>query len=250
MLDFQVTDGIAWLTLRRPAVLNAINEEMANIFCCRVEELESRSDARVVVTRGEGRAFCAGSDLRELAPLSADEAAKYELRFAKIFSALDRLPQPTIAMLHGHVLGGGLGLAIYHDFRIASATACLGMPEVELGWIPPWSVGRLAAIVGFAKARWLLMTCSSITGAEAANIGLVNEAVAENRLLDRVEQLAKRLAAMPAEGLTQTKRMLNRMSPLQQFEWDVAASQAFRDCYSKPEAQKCIADFVARKNRH
>jgi enoyl-CoA hydratase len=250
MLDLQVTDGIAWLTLQRPTILNAINEEMANSFCRRIEELQSRSDVRVLVTRGEGRAFCAGSDLRELAPLSAEQATKYELRFAEIFSALDRLPQPTVAMLHGHVLGGGLGLAMYHDFRIASTTACLGMPEVELGWIPPWSVGRLAEIVGFSKARWLLMTCSSITGAEAATIGLVNEAVSETQLLARVEQLTKRFAAMPAEGLRQTKKLLNRMSPLRQFEWDVAASEAFRQCYSKPEAQKCIADFVARKNKH
>ena len=96
----------------------------------RIEELEHRPDVRVVVTRGEGRAFCAGSDLRELVPLSAADAAHYELRFARIFSALDRLPQPTIAVLHGHVLGGGLGLALYHDFRIAAATASLGMPEV------------------------------------------------------------------------------------------------------------------------
>jgi enoyl-CoA hydratase/carnithine racemase len=138
---------------------------------------------------------------------------------------------------------------MYHDFRIASTTACLGMPEVELGWIPPWAVGRLAEIVGFSAARWLLMTCNSITGAEAATRGLVNEAVPETQLLARAEQLAKRLAAMPAEGLTQTKRILNRMSPLRQFEWDVAASEAFRDCYSKPEAQKCIAGFVARKNK-
>src|SRR5208283_542077 len=186
MLDLHVTDGIAWLTLSRPAVLNAINDEMAKMFRSRVEELESRTDVRVVVTRGEGRAFCAGSDLRELAPLSAEEAAEYELRFATIFSSLDRLPQPTIAMLHGHVLGGGLGLALYHDFRIASATACLGMPEVELGWIPPWSVGRLAEIVGFSTARWLLMTCTSITGAQAAALGLVNEAVPEAQLHARV----------------------------------------------------------------
>jgi len=249
MLDFQITAGVAWLTLRRPEVLNAINEEMANAIHGRVEELENRSDVRVVVTRGEGRAFCAGSDLRELAPLSAKDATKYELRFARIFSSLDRLPQPTIAVLHGHVLGGGLGLAMYHDFRIASATARLGMPEVELGWIPPWSVGRLAEVVGFSTARWLLMTCITVTGAEAATMGLVNEAVAENQLVPRVEQLVKHLAAMPAEGLAQTKRMLNRMSPLRQFEWDAAASEAFQDCYSKPEAQKCIADFIARRNK-
>ena len=64
MLDLQVKDGIAWLTLQRPAVLNAINQELANSFLARIEELEKRSDVRVVITRGEGRAFCAGSDLR------------------------------------------------------------------------------------------------------------------------------------------------------------------------------------------
>jgi enoyl-CoA hydratase/carnithine racemase len=249
MLDFQVTDGVAWLTLRRPAVLNAMNAEMAGLLNWRIEELEKRSDVRVVVTRGDGRAFCAGSDLRELAPLSPAEAAKYELRFAEVFSAFDRLPQATIAVLHGHVLGGGMGLALYHDFRIASATASLGMPEVELGWTPPWSVGRLVEIVGFEKARWILTTCTTMTGAEAANIGLVDQAVPDDQLAPRAEQLAKRLAAMPPEGVAQTKRLLNRMSPLRRFEWDKAASEAFKDCYAKPEAQIRVAEFLARKGK-
>jgi enoyl-CoA hydratase len=249
MLDLQVTEGVGRLTLKRPQVLNAINEELAAQFCARIEELEHRSDVRVVITHGEGRAFCAGSDLHELAGQSAADATKYELRVASIFSGLDRLPQPTIAALHGHVLGGGLGLAVYHDFRIASETASLGMPEVELGWAPPWSVGRLAEVVGFSTARWLLLTCQPIAGAEAAKIGLVNEAVPETQVMARAEELAKRMAAMPAEGLKQTKFLLNRMSPLRQFEWDEAAAKAFEDCYSKPEAQQRITDFVAKRSR-
>jgi len=249
MLDLQVKDGIAWLTLQRPAVLNAINQELANSFLARIAELKKRSDVRAVITRGEGRAFCAGSDLRELAPFSAEQAAAYELGFAQIFSALDRLAQPTISALHGHVLGGGLGLALYHDFRIASHTACLGMPEVELGWTPPWAMGRLADVVGFQKARWILLDCATMTGVEAAEIGLVDEAVADDQLLTHVETLARRLASMPAEGIKRTKMLLNRMSPLRRFEWDAAASDAFRECYEKPEAQKKVADFLKRKKR-
>jgi len=249
MLDLQVEDGIAWLTLQRPAVLNAINQELANSFLARIEELKKRSDVRAVITRGEGRAFCAGSDLRELAPFSAEQAARYELGFAQIFSALDRMAQPTISALHGHVLGGGLGLALYHDFRIASHTACLGMPEVELGWTPPWAMGRLADVVGFQKARWILLDCATMTGVEAAEIGLVDEAVADDQLLTHVETLARRLASMPAEGIKRTKMLLNRMSPLRRFEWDAAASDAFRECYEKPEAQKKVADFLKRKKR-
>lgn len=247
MLDFQVKDGIAWITLQRPEVLNALNREMAEQFLDRVEEIEKRTDVRVVITRGEGRGFSAGSDLRELATLSPMEASQYELRFAEIFSTLDRIPQPTIAALHGHVLGGGLGLALYHDFRITSESASLGMPEVELGWTPPWAMGRLADVVGFSKARWMLMTCGAMTGAQAAEIGLVNESVPVDRVLDRVEELARRFVAMPAEGLARTKSMLNRMSSLRGFDWDVAASEAFQHCYEKPEAQKRIADFLVKK---
>lgn len=249
MLDLQVKDGVAWLTLQRPAVLNAINRELANLFLARIEELEKRSDVRAIITRGEGRAFCAGSDLRELAPFSAEQAATYELGVAQIFSVLDRMAQPTLCALHGHVLGGGLGLALYHDFRIASHTARLGMPEVELGWTPPWAMGRLADVVGFQKARWILLDCATLTGVEAAEIGLVDETVADDQLLTRVEQLARRLAAMPAEGIKRTKMLLNRMSPLRRFEWDRAASDAFRECYEKPEAQEKVADFLAKKNR-
>jgi enoyl-CoA hydratase/carnithine racemase len=249
MLDLQVGDGVAWITLKRPQVLNAINKEMADLFLQKLEEVEKRSDVRVVITRGEGKGFCSGSDLRELAPLAPVDATRYELEFAKVFCTLDRLPQPTIVMLHGHALGGGLGLALYHDFRIAASTASLGMPEVELGWAPPWAMGRLAEIVGFAKARWILMTCNTMTGAEAAQIGLVDEAVPEDQLLAKAEQLAKKLAAMPPEGLKQTKLVLNRMSTLRRFDWDAAASEAFRVCYEKPEAQKRITDFVARKKK-
>lgn len=250
MLKFQVKDGIAWFTLQRPEVLNAINREMADEFLSRLEEVEKRSDVKVVVTRGEGRAFSAGSDLRELAPMSPREAAQYELQFAQIFSTLDRIPQPTIAALHGHVLGGGLGLALYHDFRIASETAQLGMPEVELGWTPPWAVGRLTDIVGFARARWILVTCDNLTGTEAADLGLVNESVPEDRLLSRVEELAQKLVSMPSEGIARTKSLLNRMSPLKRAEWDTAASEAFRDCYEKPEAQKRMAEFLSKKKKN
>jgi len=247
MLDFQVRDGVAWLTLERPEVLNAINRGMANALRLRLEELEYRPDVRVVVTRGAGRAFSAGSDLRELAPLAPSDAAQYELEFANIFAMLDQLPQPTIAMLHGHALGGGLGLALYHDFRIASVTASLRMPEVELGWIPPWAVGRLIEIVGFAQARWLLLSAKVLTGADAAALGLVNEALPENQLLSAVEKLAAKLAAMPPEGVRRTKMYLNQLSPLRSLKHDETASEEFRDCFSKPEAQERMRDFLERK---
>ncbi|MEO6053334.1 MAG: enoyl-CoA hydratase/isomerase family protein, partial [Chthoniobacterales bacterium] len=168
MVELHVQDGVAWLTLKRSEARNALNSALIQGFADHLNDLRTRKDVRVIVTRGEGPSFCAGSDLRELAPLSPAEAAASEREVAKALSILDTLPQPTIAMMHGHALGGGLGLAIYHDFRIAAKDTIISMPEVALGWTPPWGIGRLMDIVGNAKTRWLLLTSSPITGAHAA----------------------------------------------------------------------------------
>lgn len=246
-VDLEVSAGVAWLTLNRPAVLNALDRESVRELAARIRELSGRDDVRVVVTRGAGRAFCAGSDLRDLAPLSPAEAADAEREHGAAFALLDALPWPTIAMLHGYVLGGGLGLALYHDFRIASAGATFGMPEVELGWTPPWAMGRLVDLAGGASARWLSMTGERLSAEEARAIGLLNDVVEEDRLAARVEALAARLAAMPPEGLRQTKALISRMSPLRAPEWDEAAARAFEECWGKPEARANVRAFLERR---
>ena len=246
-VNLEVSAGIAWLTLNRPAVLNALDRASVREFAARLRELAGREDVRVVVTRGAGRAFCAGSDLRDLAPLSPAEATDAEREHAATFALLDALPWPTIAMLHGYVLGGGLGLALYHDFRIAAASTTLGMPEVELGWTPPWAMGRLVDVVGGASARWLAMAGERISADDARAIGLVNQTVPDDRLAERVEAFARRLAAMPPEGLRQTKALINRMSPRRAAEWDEAAARAFEVCWGRPEARANVERFLARR---
>jgi enoyl-CoA hydratase len=249
VVELSVSDGIAWLTLNRPGKLNALDWAMVRALAEQLRELRERSDVRVVVTRGAGRAFCAGSDLADLAPLAPAEARVVEEEHAASCALYDALPQPTIAALHGHVLGGGLGLALYHDFRIASTTATLGLPEVELGWTPPWAVGRLVDVVGGASARWLSLACVRVSGAEAKGLGLVHEAVPEPELSERVEELARRLAALPPAGVRETKALLVRMSPLRSAAWDRAAAEAFERCYGTPEAEANVAAFLARRKR-
>ena len=181
--------------------------------------------------------------------MSPAEAAAAEQEQAGAFALLDTLPQPTIAMLHGYVLGGGLGLALYHDFRIASTSAVLGMPEVELGWTPPWGIGRLVDTVGGANARWLAMTCVRVAGEEAKTLGLVSEVVPDEQLAEQVEALAQRLAVLPPAALRYTKVLINRISPLRSAQGDAAASEAFEICYATDEARANVAAFLARRNR-
>ena len=249
VVELSVADGVARLTLRRPDVLNAIDGAITDQFATLVKELRERDDVRVVVTQGEGRAFCAGSDLHYIAPMFPAEAAAAELEQGETFALLDDLPQPTIALLHGYVLGGGVGIALCHDFRIAGASAVLGKPELELGWSPPWALGRLADVVGAASARWLAMTCNRLTAEEAKALGLVNEVVPDELLTEHVEALARRLAALPPAALHHTKELIAQMSPLRGPQWDAAAAEAFGRCYATPEARANVAAFVARRRR-
>jgi enoyl-CoA hydratase/carnithine racemase len=162
---------------------------------------------------------------------------------------LDTLPQPSIALLHGYVLGGGLGLALYHDFRLASESAILGLPEVELGWTPPWAMGRLVDVVGPTHARWLAVACARVSGAEAKGLGLVNEVIPDDRLADRVAELARKLAALPLAGVRETKALINQMSPLRQAHWDAAAAAAFERCFAAPEGRANLAVFLEQRKR-
>ena len=247
MIDLTVDNGIAWLTLNRPEVLNAMDLESVRAFRAHLEGIRDREDVRVVVTGGAGRAFCAGSDLKDLAPLSAREAAEAEKEHADAFALLETIPQPTVAMLHGHVLGGGVVLAMYHDFRFAATSARLGMPEVELGWTPPWGLGRLVDVVGGSAARWLAMGCETVSGEEAKGLGLVHDCVADDALRDRVGAFAKRLASVPPAALRETGALLNRITSARDARWDDAASEAFEACFGTDEARANVAAFIARK---
>jgi enoyl-CoA hydratase len=249
LVRLSVSDGIAWLVLNRPQVLNALDQAIVQEYAAHVLTLRERKDVRVILTRGEGRGFCAGSDLHELSGMSAAEAASSERQQAEAFALLDSLPQPTIALTHGYALGGGLQVALYHDFHLTTESATLGLPEVELGWTPPWAVGRLMDVVGNSTARWLLLTCTKIRGEQAREIGLVNEVVPDDQLLQRGETLARQLASFPPEGLKRTKTLLNQMSPLRQDHWDAHASAAFEHCFRSPKCQERLEAFTARRKK-
>jgi enoyl-CoA hydratase/carnithine racemase len=248
-LELTVADGIAWLTLNRPEKLNALDRATVRALAEALDVVRERGDVRVVVTRGAGRAFCAGSDLADLAPLAPAEAASVEREHSDACARFDRLPQPTVAALHGYVLGGGLGLALYHDFRIAAESAVLGMPEVELGWTPPWAMGRLVDVVGPAHARWLAIACARVSASEAKSLGLVNDLVSDDELDDRVSALARRLAELPPTAVRETKALILRMSPLRRPEWDAAAAEAFERCYGTAQARANVEAFLKRRKK-
>jgi len=162
--------------------------------------IEPDRSLRAVVIRARGRFFCTGGDIEAWGALSPDEMARdWILPGIQVFDRIASLPQPVIAVLSGHALGGGLELALAADLRIALRSARLGAPEVTLGMISGWmGVRRLAETIGVARARHMTLLGLPITAAQALDWGLVT-AVAEDPA-DLEQQLGAWLAKLFANG--------------------------------------------------
>ena len=233
LVQLKICEHIAYITLNRPQVYNAINSEMVKQFSSCLQKIADVSTVRVVITRGEGANLSSGSDLKQISNMSSSEAGLIESQHAEVFRLLDKVRPITIAVLEGYALGGGLGLSLYHDFRIATQNAIIGLPEVELGWTPPWALGRLVDIVGYSKARWLTLSSSKLTGVEAEKIGLVDVVFPDKDINNNIDKIASRFAGLSIDIITATKEFFHQMSTNNRSkEWDDLAQKKFELCFS------------------
>lgn len=200
--------AVGRLILDRPQRLNALSDGMLRGLIAAAEELTA-SDVRTVLVSGRGRAFCAGYDrdgFRALGDAGGgrEEAAALGGRMA---DAIAGMRPVTIAVLHGHVVGGGVVLALACDLRLAAADTVFSIPEVDLGIPLGWGgLPRLVTEVGPARARELVMTGRTFTAGEAERIGIVNRVVPADGLADAAETLAAQIAAKPMLPIATTKR--------------------------------------------
>jgi enoyl-CoA hydratase len=195
-VKLEVRDAIAFITIDRPKVLNALNAQTVREIGEAFEQVRNDDAVRTVILTGGGeKAFVAGADINELAtmnPISGKEVAE---RGQRVFTAIERFPKPVIAAVNGFALGGGCELALACHIRIASETAQLGLPEVTLGIIPGYGgTQRMARLLGKGRALELICSGERITAHEAERIGLVNRVVAADQLMSTAEDLAKKIA--------------------------------------------------------
>jgi len=184
--------GLAWAEIRlnRPEKGNALTMAMVDRLGAIVDEIARDRDTRAVVLRATGRFFCTGGDIEAWGRLSPHEMGRdWILRGIDVFERLAALPQPVIAALTGHALGGGLELAMAADLRIAVKAAKLGCPEATLGVIPGWmGTRRMAELIGPARARHLLLLGSPIPAAQACEFHLLDHGsgweLCDDRLCD------------------------------------------------------------------
>ncbi len=184
-------DGLTILTLNRPDKLNALTPGSFVALRNHLDAIASDDTVGCVVVRGSGRSFCAGHDLTSIATGERAPSKHYE---SETVQALDELPQPTIAQLHGHCFTGGLELALACDLLVAAESTKLGDTHGQWGLAPIWGMSvRLPERVGRSMAKELMFTSRRISGVEAAAIGLVDRVVADDELDNAVTTLGREI---------------------------------------------------------
>lgn len=235
------------LTLNRPDRLNALSLAVVSALETTLEALAARSEVRVVIVAGAGgRSFCTGADLKERAAMSAEEARAFVERLRALMDAVAAMPCAVIAAIEGFALGGGLELALACDIRIAGESARLGLTEVRLGIIPgAGGTQRLPRVVGLARARELILTGRRIQAQEAAQIGLVNEVVAEAMAVERALVVADEICLGAPLAVREAKRALDGGYglPLEQgLVWERAGYEVVLASADRREALAAFAE--------
>ena len=205
-------NSIAYVTVNRPKVLNALNmatmEELRSAF----HDIKNDPSIRVVIFTGSGeKAFIAGADIGELAKQDAVTGKEYTHRGQNVLNLIENLGKPVIACINGFALGGGCEIAMACTMRLASENAKLGQPEVKLGIIPGYGgTQRLPRLVGKGLAMQMVLAGEMITAQEAHRIGLVNEVVPQPELIARAEAIAKKIIANAPLAIQYTMEAVNK----------------------------------------
>jgi enoyl-CoA hydratase/carnithine racemase len=227
-VTYRSADGVAWITLDRPAVLNALDTELAATLADHAQAAAADPGVYAVVVAGNGRAFCSGMDRTALAAGTIGEA--FYRHWIRALNCLEDMPKVSLAVLHGYSIGGGLQLALACDVRLAAEDTTLGLGASRHGIIPDGAVLRLARIVGLGRAKELALFNEDVMPATALAIGLVNWVCAPAEIDATVARLLERLRHQAPTANAHIKRLLHdsfHRDPRALVE-DVLAAQ--RDC--------------------
>ena len=243
-----VTGGVATVTLNRPANRNALSAELVESLAANVDLAIADPTAKVIVLTGAGTVFCAGADLKERRTVTTTEVDDDLPTFVRIFQRIQAAPKPVIAKLNGSALAGGLGLACACDFAIAPKRAMFGFTEVRIGAAP-----AIISVICLPKLRAsdaaaLFLTGERIDADEAARVGLITRAVADDELDATVDELVAKLLLGGPKAMAASKELLRRVpgfaSQEDAFRWTASLSAAL---FADDEAIEGMTAFAEKR---
>jgi enoyl-CoA hydratase/carnithine racemase len=237
----EVDGALGRLRLNRPQALNAANWAWVQDLVTATNYLAQRTEMRVVIVSGEGRAFCSGLDTKELAKgnLTVDWFATWEHGV----TALARLDAITICAIQGYCLGGGLQVALACDLRIASTDAILSIPAVREGLVAALGPMRLARLIGAGPAKQLSLLGRRFTPEEGLALGVINEVVAPDKLEEHALATAQELLTIPFTALLHTKQQIDSAFDFDETTLMTKFIAAQEDCLRSPEHKQVMADY-------
>jgi enoyl-CoA hydratase len=245
----EVRDRVLFVTIDRPKVLNALNDqtvrEIGRVFD---EALTDDSVGAVIVTGGGEKAFVAGADINELAKMDPISGKRVSAMGQEVFNRIERFPKVVIAAINGFALGGGCELALACHIRIASENAQIGLPEVTLGIIPGYGgTQRMARLLGKGKAIELVCGGDRIKAAEAEKIGLVNQVVASDQLLTVAEELARKIASRSPVAVRAALEAIVAGSDMTQGQGELLESTLFGLLCSTQDMKEGMSAFLEKR---
>ena len=247
-LNVLVDDGVAVVTINRPPA-NALSRALILEVDALLDKVEHDESVRVIVLHGEGKFFSAGADIKEFTSVTTgEEFSKLAASGQEVFERLEQFSKPVIAAIHGAALGGGLELAMACHIRFVTESAKLGMPELQLGLIPGFAgTQRLPRYVGMPKAAEMLLTSDPISGVEAAQLGLANQAFTDEELLPKSMELAKKIAKKSPVAVKFALQMLQYSKSSSYYEGVKAEADSFGNVFISEDAKEGIQAFLEKR---
>lgn len=243
-LRVDLEDGVAWLTLDHPP-LNVLDTALLTALGEALDDLQEQPELRLIVIRGEGRAFSAGVDVGEHL---GDGLVPMLDAFRRVALRLLRSDVPTLVVAHGAALGGACELLALADLAVVADDAKIGVPEIGLAVVPPVAAALFPRVIGAQRAAALILTGASISGAEAARWGLVWKSVPADRLKDEAEAIAHTFRASSASALRLARRTMREAArlPLQSAIGEASDLQV-RTIPEMADAQEGLRAFLEKR---
>jgi enoyl-CoA hydratase len=244
----ETSNGVARVTLDRPDALNALSRAVLDELDAAVERIESDATIHGAVVTGAGRAFVAGADIAEIASLDRDSGREFARRGQAVFSRVEAQSKPIVAAVNGFALGGGCELAMACHVRIASSRAKFGQPEVKLGILPGFGgTQRLPRLVGRGMASRLILSGQQIPADEALRIGLVDEVVEPEKLLDHADALLREMLSNGPAAVAAALEAIRRGVELELDEAIELEAKLFADLCGSDEMREGTAAFLEKR---
>lgn len=207
-INVTITPSFATITLNRPSVKNAMNNQMVLDILAAFEALRDNREVRAIVLSGADGTFCAGGDLKEMAALQSGATDNFSGTLDQMLRAINEAPQVVIAKVEGAAMGGGFGIVCVADIAIASTEATLGLPEVRLGIVPALISPYVIERVGLTRARELMLTGRRFDGLVACEYGIVHEAVVPEELDQRIQVILDEIKLCSPNALAACKQLI------------------------------------------